>query len=266
MLLYLKVVTLPLNRVFVRLRLQPPVLRPSPSFKPMKGPDDDGNEPSDDSDQHHPRLKKPIFVPKSLLEDLIKTHGRAIHRKLKRLTPDYQGTIWKNQDFRIDAGSTLHGRPKFKTWNLQVNRHPLSDAAKALKSKFGTHKKLLWGAFDVDKAPNIHIRKCHSEVASASEEVIKEENRLLESGVQWDDLKDFYPGNNKGDGGMPRFALFSMWRLLKLVYRDPPALSSCASFPEPDYVPSDQLDPMDHRIPAHLSRIIDPNAPNEQDV
>ncbi|KAK7398252.1 hypothetical protein QQX98_012365 [Neonectria punicea] len=126
---------------------------PSPPG-PSRGPEDDGNEPSDDdSDQHHPRLKKPIFIPKSLLEDLLKTHGRAIHRKLKRLTRDYQGTIWKNQDFRIDAGSTLHGRPNFKTWNLQVNRHPMSDAAKALKSKFGTHKKLLWGAFDVDKAP-----------------------------------------------------------------------------------------------------------------
>ncbi|KAK7398255.1 hypothetical protein QQX98_012368 [Neonectria punicea] len=116
------------------------------------------------------------------------------------------------------------------------------------------------------KGARYHIRKYHSEVASAAEEVIKEENRLLESGVQWDDLKDFYRGNNKGDDGIPRFALFSIWRPLKPVCRDPLALSSCASFPESDYVPSDQLEPVDHRIPAHLSRIIDPNAPNEQQV
>ena len=112
------------------------------------------------------------------------------------------------------------------------------------------------------KGARYHIRKYHREVASAAERVIKEENRLLESGVQWDDLKDFYRGKQKGDNGIPRFALFSIWRPLKTVHRDPLALSSCASFPESDYVPTGQLEPMDHRIPYHLSRIIDPNTPN----
>ncbi|KAE8310329.1 hypothetical protein BDV41DRAFT_579670 [Aspergillus transmontanensis] len=112
------------------------------------------------------------------------------------------------------------------------------------------------------KGARYHIRKYHREVASAAERVIKAENRLLESGVQWDDLKDFYRGEQKGDDGIPRFALFSIWRPLKTVRRDPLALSSCASFPESDYVPDDQVEPMDSHIPAHLSRIIDPNAPN----
>lgn len=106
-----------------------------------------------------------------------------------------------------------------------------------------------------------HIRKYHSKVSSAAEKVIEAENRLLESGVQWDDLKDHY-GGDQVDGRVPRFALFSIWRPLKTVYRDPLALSPCASFPESDYVPSGQLEPTDHRIPAHMSRIIDPNAPN----
>lgn len=106
-----------------------------------------------------------------------------------------------------------------------------------------------------------HIRKYHSKVSSAAEKVIEAENRLLESGVQWNDLKDHY-GGDQVDGGVPRFALFSIWRPLKTVYRDPLALSPCASFPESDYVPSGQLEPTDHRIPAHMSRIIDPNAPN----
>ncbi|KAM5436374.1 hypothetical protein MferCBS31731_005865 [Microsporum ferrugineum] len=95
-----------------------------------------------------------------------------------------------------------------------------------------------------------HIRKYHLEVACAAEQVIEAENRRLESGVQWDDLKDYY-------GEIPRFALFSIWRPLKTVCRDPLALSSCASFPESDYAPASQLEPMDHRIPAHLSRIVD---------
>lgn len=112
------------------------------------------------------------------------------------------------------------------------------------------------------KGARYDIRKSHSEVASAAKKVITEENRLLESGVQWDGLKDFYRGNNNGDDETPHFALFSIWRPPKPVYRDTLALSSCASFPESDYVPSDQLEPMDHCIPAHLSRIIDPNAPD----
>ncbi|KAJ5399364.1 hypothetical protein N7465_009853 [Penicillium sp. CMV-2018d] len=111
------------------------------------------------------------------------------------------------------------------------------------------------------KGARHHIRKYHREVTSAAEQVIEAENRFLESGVQWDDLKDFYEGKD-GDDGIPRFALFSIWRPLKPVHRDPLALASCASFPESDYVPSEQLEPMDHLIPAHLSRIIDPNAPN----
>ncbi|KAF5026475.1 hypothetical protein F66182_1462 [Fusarium sp. NRRL 66182] len=111
------------------------------------------------------------------------------------------------------------------------------------------------------KGARYHIRQYHSEVASAAEGVIEAENRLLESGVQWQDLKDHYQGKKAEQDGIPRFALFSIWRPLKTVHRDPLALSSAASFPESDYVPSDQREPTDHRIPTHLYRIIDPNAP-----
>ncbi|KAJ5900122.1 hypothetical protein N7495_004866 [Penicillium taxi] len=111
------------------------------------------------------------------------------------------------------------------------------------------------------KGARHHIRKYHREVASAAEQVIEKENRLLESGVQWDDLKNFYRGK-ENDVGIPRFALFSIWRPLKTVHRDPLALASCASFPESDYVPDVQFEPMDSDIPAHLSRIVDPNAPH----
>jgi hypothetical protein len=112
------------------------------------------------------------------------------------------------------------------------------------------------------KGARYHIRKYHCDIASAAEQVNKQENGLLESGVRRDDRKDFYRGKQKGDDGMPRFALFSIWRPLKTVHRDPLAFSSCSSFPEFDYVPAGQIEPMDHLIPAHLSRIIDPNAPN----
>ncbi|KAF4457024.1 ga4 desaturase [Fusarium austroafricanum] len=106
------------------------------------------------------------------------------------------------------------------------------------------------------KGARLHIRQYHSEVALAAEKVIAAENKLLESGVQWNHLKDHYHTEK-----IPHFSLFSIWRPLKTVQRDPLALSSAASFPESDYVPSDQREPTDRRIPAHLSRIIDPNDP-----
>ncbi|KAM0499117.1 hypothetical protein ACHAP8_005826 [Fusarium lateritium] len=109
------------------------------------------------------------------------------------------------------------------------------------------------------KGARHHIRRYHSEVALAAEKVIEAENRLLESGIQWNDLKDHYHGGEDGSGGVPHFALFSIWRPLKTVHRDPLALSSAASFPVSDYVPADQREPTDHSIPSHLYRIIDPN-------
>ena len=103
-----------------------------------------------------------------------------------------------------------------------------------------------------------HIRKYHRNIALAAEPVIQAENRLLESGVKWDELKYHYRGTGEGDDGVPRFALFSIWRPLRTVHRDPLALSSCASFPISDYVPIDVVQPNGRHIPSHLSKIIDP--------
>ena len=102
-----------------------------------------------------------------------------------------------------------------------------------------------------------HIRKYHRNIALAAEPVIQAENRLLETGVKWDELKYHYRGTGEGDDGVPRFALFSIWRPLRTVHRDPLGLSSCASFPISDYVPIDVVQPNGRHIPPHLSQIID---------
>ncbi|CAG7556525.1 unnamed protein product [Fusarium equiseti] len=121
------------------------------------------------------------------------------------------------------------------------------------------------------KGARHHIRRYHSEVTLAAADVIEAENRLLESGIEWNDLKDNYDGDKHGEGKIPHFALFSIWRPLKTVHRDPLAISSAASFPVSDYVPSDQREPTDHSIPAHLYRIIGDNnsqvieGPNKND-
>ncbi len=110
-----------------------------------------------------------------------------------------------------------------------------------------------------------HIRKYHRSIALAAEPVIQAENRLLKSGVNWDELKHHYRGTGNGDDGVPRFALFSIWRPLKTVHRDPLGLSSCASFPTSDYVAIDVVEPSGQHIPPHLSQIIDPTHPLHQD-
>ena len=110
-----------------------------------------------------------------------------------------------------------------------------------------------------------HIRNYHRNVALAAEPVIQAENRLLKSGVKWNELKDHYPNSEDGDSGIPRFALFSIWRPLKTVHRDPLALSSCASFPTSDYVAVDIVEPTGRHIPSHLAQMIDPTHPLERD-
>lgn len=107
------------------------------------------------------------------------------------------------------------------------------------------------------KGARLHIRKYANQVASAAEHVITAENALLSLGVRWEDLKDHYH-----EAGVPRFALFSIWRPIKTVKRDPLALAPAKKFPEEDYVVSAQLEPLDRTIPAHLSRVIDPQRPN----
>ena len=111
-----------------------------------------------------------------------------------------------------------------------------------------------------------HIRKYHRSIALAAEPVIQAENRLLESGVKWDELKYHYRGTGEGDDGVPRFALFSIWRPLKTVHRDPLALSSCASFPVSDYVPIDVVQPNGRYIPPHLSQIVNATHAVHQDL
>ncbi|KAI0174334.1 hypothetical protein BJ166DRAFT_511863 [Pestalotiopsis sp. NC0098] len=106
-----------------------------------------------------------------------------------------------------------------------------------------------------------HIRKYHRVLALATEQVIEAENKLLKSGVRWEELKLHYGNEDEAETGIPRFALFSVWRSLKTVRRDPLAVASCATFPTSDYVAVDLVQPSGRFIPPHLSQIIDPENP-----
>jgi hypothetical protein len=128
----------------------------------------------------------------------------------------------------------------------------------------------------VSTAPKVHldftprgarrqIRKQHRDLVSVAEPVIEAENKLLRSGVDWDDLKDHYKGKVGGEEGIPRFALFSVWRPLKTVTRDPLAVAPTLSFPKSDYSPMEYYDvSFDKDIPPHLAEIIDTTIPKGQ--
>jgi hypothetical protein len=74
-----------------------------------------------------------------------------------------------------------------------------------------------------------HLRRYHHQLASAGSDVIAAENKLLASGISESKLKHHYNG--------PRWAMFSVWRPLKPITRDPLALSDRRSFPNADYIP-----------------------------
>jgi hypothetical protein len=80
-----------------------------------------------------------------------------------------------------------------------------------------------------------HLRRYHPETLKRAGAIIAAEDALLSSGIPPSQLPQKYDG--------PRWAMFSIWRPLKTVLRDPLALSSTATFPKEDYVPFSVLFP-----------------------
>ena len=72
-----------------------------------------------------------------------------------------------------------------------------------------------------------HVRCFHPGLTKAAEEVIEVEDRLASEGKGIADYKE---------AGGPRWALFSIWRPLKKVKRDPLALGDQRTFKPEDYV------------------------------
>jgi len=88
-----------------------------------------------------------------------------------------------------------------------------------------------------------HLRKFHGELAKAGVDVIAAEDQLLASGISNGDLSQHYDG--------PRWAMYSIWRPLKRVRRDPLAFADRRSFPKSDYIPVSLVEPTGKAI-RHL--------------
>jgi hypothetical protein len=81
----------------------------------------------------------------------------------------------------------------------------------------------------------IHLRKFDQNLANAGADVIEAEDKLMASGISESGLKEAYDG--------PRWAMFSIWRPLLPVTRDPLAFADRRSFPKADYVPVKVVEP-----------------------
>lgn len=85
----------------------------------------------------------------------------------------------------------------------------------------------------LDYAPNgarTHLRKYHPTMTGVAKDIITAEETLLAQGKS---LREDYAASGLG----PRWALYSIWRPLKRVHRDPLALGDARTFLEADYVP-----------------------------
>ncbi|OQV01068.1 hypothetical protein CLAIMM_06479 [Cladophialophora immunda] len=85
----------------------------------------------------------------------------------------------------------------------------------------------------LDYAPNgarTHLRKYHPTMTATAQPIIDAEEKLLAQGKS---LREDYAESGLG----PRWALYSIWRPLKRVRRDPLALGDARTFLESDYVP-----------------------------
>ncbi|KAI2637858.1 GA4 desaturase [Hypomontagnella submonticulosa] len=86
----------------------------------------------------------------------------------------------------------------------------------------------------LDFSPNgarSHIRNFHPGTAEAAADIIRHEDLLLAAGKN--------PKEAYRDCGGPRWALYSIWRPLKTVKRDPLAVIDLRTFKEADCVPID---------------------------
>ncbi|CZR56484.1 uncharacterized protein PAC_06372 [Phialocephala subalpina] len=93
----------------------------------------------------------------------------------------------------------------------------------------------------LDLAPEgarTHLRKYHPKATELAQEIISAEDAILKSkGIELSEI-----GKNGNYTG-PRWAMFSVWRPLKKVLRDPLAVGDCSTFPKGDYVDFDVLFP-----------------------
>jgi hypothetical protein len=178
-----------------------------------------------------PALLKQLYVPET--EDMIKklTGAKTVITEALLL----RSALWTEEDaLAIHAGHGDEGQ-KYIVSAEKVETAKDLEMGFPQFIGFSPHAGGASPAPKVhlDYAPNgarLHIRKYHPTMAETAKPIIEAEEKLLSEGKS---LREDYAGFGLG----PRWALFSIWRPLKRVRRDPLALGDARTFLESDYVP-----------------------------
>ena len=177
-----------------------------------------------------PRLLRDLYIPETadMLKQITGCKTVITEGLLMR------SQLWSESDALATHGG--HGQAEEKSAVQIAKEKELSELETGFPQFIGFNP-VHGGAspapkIHLDYAPigaRTHIRMYHPKLAEATKEIIAAEDILQAEGK---DLKLEYANS---DG--PRWALFSIWRPLKPVKRDPLALGDTRTFPGADYIP-----------------------------
>jgi len=205
---------------------------PTHGFAAVRYPTTLNSPPFTPASWKDPDLLKKFYVPET--EDMVKriTGAKTVITEALLL----RSAIWSEED----ALATHAGHGQQKSLD-RVHEKEKSQAETDLElgfPQFIGFSPTAGGAspapkVHLDYAPNgarTHLKKYHPTMIATAQPIISAEERLLSEGKS---LRETYAASKLG----PRWALYSIWRPLKRVRRDPLALGDARTFQESDYVP-----------------------------
>ena len=187
-----------------------------------------------------PALLKQIYVPET--EEMLKqiTGAKTVITEGLLL----RSQLWSEQDaLATHAG---HGQEDNSSSTPPTPAAPAEESS-SLETGFPQFIGFTQSAGGASPAPKIHLdyapkgarvhlRQYHPTLRSSASAIIAAEDTLTAAGLS---LAEHYASTP----GAPRWALFSIWRPLKRVTRDPLALGDARTFTAGDYIPVDVVTP-----------------------
>ncbi|KIV96341.1 hypothetical protein PV10_00222 [Exophiala mesophila] len=204
-------------------------------FTAVKHPTTLNSAPYSRASWDDPAILKSIYVPET--EDMVKkiTGAKTVITESLLI----RSAVWSEKDALATHGG--HGQDGQADAEIISQQREPSPEETDLELGFPQFIGFSAASGGVSPAPKVHldyapngarthIRKFHPRMAEFAKDVIKAEDQLLSQGKS---LREEYTSSQTG----PRWALYSIWRPLKPVKRDPLALGDARTFRESDYVP-----------------------------
>jgi hypothetical protein len=197
-------------------------------FTAVRHPTSLNSAPYTSQSMKDPDLLKRFYIPETV--EMVKQITGC-----QRVVPEsllLRSALWSESDaLATHAGHGEQGQ----TAEEEARQRKLSELETAFPQFIGFNPKF-GGASPAPKihldysatGSRTHVRCFHPGLADAAKQVIAIEDRLADQGRPMSDYKA---------AGGPRWALFSIWRPLKRVRRDPLALGDPRTFKPEDYVP-----------------------------